>query len=325
MEKKTFLKTFNSTDRQCWCFLFNFRVFLLFEQRTAAPAAGIGSVGRLPMDADVQGGKIVQISRSQALLLPLPRPFSCGMADHVWAVHAMWATDFYLLLTNSLSLSDLYFYTVYIYVLYLHVFYSRSQREYAPVAVTKLTLLIQSYLCPIPLQEQLSPGSPGGDVHGDLFAAWELRSVGKERHSLLNWETGELRSCDGQRVSKNPISLLSLSSCTSLFSFLHTLPHVPPPSTTRMFFFIHTLTTSAAKFKFLCTWRSCASQPLKFFQFNKQITSSGILTSKMWEWKTSNIGKNKIPVVSEMKSHSGGVASCCVSDIKDCPVRNHLV
>lgn len=39
------------------------------------------------------------------------------------------------------------------------------------MAVANLTLLTQSYLCPVPLQEQLSTGSTRGDVHGDLFAA----------------------------------------------------------------------------------------------------------------------------------------------------------
>lgn len=189
--------------------------------------------------------------------------------SQVWAVHGMWTADFYLL---SQTLSAWVIYTFILYtcvILYLYVFYTHSQREYAPAAVANLTLLTQSYLCPFPLWEQLSSGSSGGDVNDDLFAAWVVRSVSKERHNLLYLETGGLGPSDRWRGPLN--STLSQPKPHWVFSaylpappssFLHALLHAPPPSTTPMFFFILTLTSTAAKFKFSCTWRSLESAPV---------------------------------------------------------------
>lgn len=235
MEKKTFLKTFNSTDRQCWCFHFNFRVFLLFEQRTAAPAAGIGSVGRLPMDADVQGGKMVQISRSQALLLPLPRPFSSGVADRVWAVHAMWATDFYLLLTNSLSLSDLYFYTVCICVIFTCVLFSLSEgvctsgSNKADPADSVLSL-------PHPFTGAAEPWQPRRRCTWWLVCCLRVKERGQgeaQSPELRDWRAEILWWTKSQRKPNEPSQLIFLylpllfpphpSTCTSTFHNPHVL------------------------------------------------------------------------------------------------------
>lgn len=91
-----------------------------------------------------------------------------------------------LLSANSLSLSSLYFYTIYTCVgVYLYVFCTLSQSECTPAAVAHLNLLTQSPLSPHPLWVQLSPGSGAGGVNDDLFAAWGVGSVGKERHNLL--------------------------------------------------------------------------------------------------------------------------------------------
>lgn len=91
-----------------------------------------------------------------------------------------------LLSANSLSLSSLYFYTIYMCVgVYLYVFCTLSQSECTPAAVAHLNLLTQSSLSPHPLWVQLSPGSGAGGVNDDLFAAWGVGSVGKERHNLL--------------------------------------------------------------------------------------------------------------------------------------------
>lgn len=136
---------------------------------------------------------------------------------------------------QTLSAWVIYTFILYMYVmLYLYVFYTHSQSEHAPATVAKLTLLTQSYPCPFPLQEQLSPGSSGGDANEDLFAAWVLRSMGKERHNLLNLEAGGLGSSDGWRGPLNS----TRSQPKPYWVFSAYLP-APPSSLSSMLFFMH--------------------------------------------------------------------------------------
>lgn len=78
---------------------------------------------------------------------PLSSVKSCLLwrgRPHIWPINAAWTTDFYLLSANSLSPSNLYFYTC--VIPYLYVFYTHSQSEHA-AAAANLTLLIQFSLC----------------------------------------------------------------------------------------------------------------------------------------------------------------------------------
>jgi len=229
------------------------------------------------MDADLQGGTTVPIKSGQAPLFPLPRPFLLWRGQpQVWAVHARGTTDLYILLANSLSLSNLYFYTVYVCViLYLHTCFRLTFR--VSMHSSKRDPSDSALPQPLPLKGAADPGSCGGDVNNDLFAAWVVR------RSTTSW-IQRLEGWDPVVDEEGLLTLLLLSwnptesseaPCTSLCSFLHALLHAPPPYTTTMFFFIQSLTTTAAKFNFSCTWRSLESAPVtNHFKFSNLISRS---------------------------------------------------